>query len=48
MADLSHDSVNIFLLREQYEPKDFFDEVKLNINLVDGTLSGDDTIIDKN
>jgi hypothetical protein len=44
---LSHDSVNRFLLRERYEPKDLFDEVKLHINLVGGTLSGDDTVIDK-
>ncbi|BAZ25294.1 transposase IS701 family protein [Kalymmatonema gypsitolerans NIES-4073] len=47
MEDLSHDSVNRFLLRERYEPKDLFDEVKLNINLVGGTLSGDDTVVDK-
>ena len=25
--------VNRFLLRERYEPKDFFDEVKFHINL---------------
>ncbi|OUL25408.1 hypothetical protein BV372_27995 [Nostoc sp. T09] len=30
MEDLSDDSVNKFLLRERYEPKDLFDEVKLN------------------
>lgn len=30
MEDLSHDSVNRFLLRERYEPKDLFDEVKLH------------------
>lgn len=47
MEDLSHDSVNRFLLREQYEPKDLFDEVKLYINLVGGILSADDTVIDK-
>jgi hypothetical protein len=39
--------VNRFLLREQYEPKDLFDEIKLKINLVGGILSGDDTVIDK-
>lgn len=44
---LSHDSVNRFLLRERYEPKDLFDEVKQQINVVGGTLSGDDTVIDK-
>ena len=31
MEALSHDSVNRFLLRERYEPKDLFDEVKLYI-----------------
>ncbi len=47
MEDLSHDSVNRFLLRERYEPKDLFDEVSPYINLKGGTLSGDDTVIDK-
>ena len=47
LKDLSHDSVNRFLLRERYEPKDLFDEVKPYINLIGGTLSGDDTVIDK-
>jgi len=47
MEALSHDSVNRFLLRERYEPKDLFDEFKLYINLVGSTLSGDDTVIDK-
>ena len=28
LEELSHDSVNRFLLREQYTPKDLFDEVK--------------------
>lgn len=39
--------VNRFLLRERYEPKDLFEEINYNINLVGGTLSGDDTVIDK-
>ncbi len=47
LEGLSHDSVNRFLLRERYNPKDLFDSVKLYINLIDGTLSGDDTVIDK-
>ncbi len=47
MKNLSHDSVNRFLLRECYEPKDLFDEVKHYINLIGGTLSGDDTVVDK-
>ncbi len=47
LSGLSHDSVNRFLLRERYEPKDLFDEVKPHMNLIGGTLSGDDTVIDK-
>lgn len=47
LQNLSHDSVNRFLLREKYEPKDLFNEVKLYINLIGGTVSGDDTVIDK-
>jgi len=47
LEGLSHDSVNRFLLRERYDPKDLFDEVKSQINLRGGTLSGDDTVIDK-
>ena len=47
IEDISHDSVNRFLLRESYEPKDLFDEIKPHINLVGGTIGGDDTVIDK-
>ena len=47
LGDLSHDSVNRFLLRERYQPKDLFDEIKPHINLVGGTLSVDDTVADK-
>lgn len=47
LGGMSHDSVNRFLVRERYEPKDLFDEVKPYINLNNGTLSGDDTVIDK-
>ena len=47
LEGLSHDSVNRFLLRERYEPKDLFDELKPYINLLGGTISGDDTVIDK-
>ena len=45
--DISHDSVNRFLLRESYEPKDLFDEAKKLVNLVGGTVSCDDTMLDK-
>ncbi len=45
--DLSHDSVNRFLLRESYEPVDLFNEFKQYIELIGGTLSIDDTVIEK-
>ncbi len=31
LEGLSHDSVNRFLLRERYEPKDLFDEVQVSL-----------------
>lgn len=47
LGDVSHDSVNRFLLRERYEPKDLFDMVTSIINMVGGILSVDDTVIEK-
>lgn len=47
LENVSHDSVNRFLLRERYEPKDLFDTVKNIINLKGGILSVDDTVIEK-
>lgn len=47
LADLSHDSINRFLLRERYSPQDLFEEVRGEIELEGGTLSGDDTLLDK-
>ncbi len=47
LGDVSHDSVNRFLLRERYEPKDLFDMVKTIINMRGGILSIDDTVIEK-
>ena len=44
---ISHDSVNRFLLREAYEPNDLFEQVKGLVNLVGGTLSVDDSVLDK-
>jgi len=43
LGDLSHDSVNRFLLRERYEPKDL---LRHHINLIGGILR-DDAVIDK-
>ena len=47
MGDVSHDSVNRFLLRERYEPQDLFDMVKSIINLRGGIVSVDDTVVEK-
>jgi hypothetical protein len=47
MGDRSHDSINRFLLREKYPPKDLFDENKDKMVLEGGTLSVDDSVIDK-
>ena len=47
LENVSHDSINRFLLRERYEAKDLFDTVKDLINLKGGILSVDDTVIEK-
>jgi len=47
VMDISHDSVNRFLLREAYEPKDLFNEAKKLVTLIGGTLNVDDTTLDK-
>lgn len=44
---LSHDSVNRFLQREEYEPKDIYELVKEQIDPKGGTISIDDTVLDK-
>jgi hypothetical protein len=44
---ISHDSVNRFLERENYSPKDLFNEAKALINMTGGTLSVDDSVLDK-
>lgn len=47
LLHMSHDSVNRFLNRESYSPEDLFNEVKPSINLRGGTLSVDDSVLDK-
>lgn len=49
LQDISHDSINRFLLRERYEPKDLFDGLVANgwIVLMGGTVSADDTVLEK-
>lgn len=44
---ISHHSVNRFLKRELFEPIDLFNEVKNSVNLQGGTLSVDDSVLDK-
>ena len=44
---ISHDSVNRFLNRESYSPSDLFREVQPTVNLTGGTLSVDDSVLDK-
>jgi len=47
VMSISHDSVNRFLLRESYDPKDLFNEAKQLVNLIGGTVNVDDTTLDK-
>lgn len=47
MKTISHDSINRFLERERFEPKDLFDEEKNKIELIGGILSVDDSVLDK-
>jgi len=47
VMNISHDSVNRFLLREAYEPKDLFNESSKLLNLIGGTLNVDDSTLDK-
>ena len=47
VMNISHDSVNRFLWRENYEPEDLFNEATTQLNLVGGTISVDDTVLDK-
>ena len=44
---ISHDSVTRFLHRETYDAKDLFNEAKRSIDLIGGTLSVDDSVLDK-
>lgn len=47
VQSISHDSVNRFLYRESYSPLDLYNEVKSGLELEGGTLSVDDTVLDK-
>ncbi len=47
VLSISHDEVNRFLLSGQWSGKDLFDAVKEGIALEGGTLTADDTVLDK-
>jgi hypothetical protein len=47
LINISHDSVNRFLLREDYTPHDLFNEIRGDLNLKGGTVSVDDSVLDK-
>ena len=47
VAGISHDSANRFLHRENYHPKDLYDEAIKILNPLGGTLSVDDSVLDK-
>ncbi|CDH45193.1 hypothetical protein BN874_2140017 [Candidatus Contendobacter odensis Run_B_J11] len=45
--NISHDSVNRFLLREDDTPHDLFNEIRPDLHLKGGTVSVDDSVLDK-
>lgn len=47
LQSVSHDSINRFLERERFGPKDLFDEVEEKIELERGILGVDDSVLDK-
>jgi hypothetical protein len=46
LENLSHDSINRFLITQKYEPQDLCSQVKEFIVLEGGTLSVDDMVLD--
>ena len=47
VMSISHDSVNRFLNREAYSGWDLYNEARPSLNLKGGTLSVDDSVLDK-
>jgi hypothetical protein len=47
MKNVSHDSVNRFLCREKYTGQDLYIENSRELNLIGGSLSVDDSVLDK-
>ena len=46
-GEFAHDAANRFLNREQFSPRDLFEEMRPLIVLEGGVLSVDDTVLDK-
>ena len=46
-GQFAHDAANRFLNREEFSPRDLFEEMRPLIVLEDGILSVDDTVLDK-
>jgi hypothetical protein len=46
-GEFAHDAANRFLNREEFSPRDLFEEVRSLIDLEGGILSVDDTVLDK-
>lgn len=46
-GEFAHDAATRFLGREEFGPKDLFEEVRGQVDLAGGTLSVDDTVLDK-
>lgn len=47
MGDISHDSINRFLEREDFTPLDLFNDIKETLELNGATISVDDSVLDK-
>lgn len=47
VLEISHDEVNSFLLSGNFSGKDLFDKASLHLDLFMGTLSVDDSVLDK-
>ena len=47
LTDVSHDSINRFLLREKYSPSDLLKDIEGKVDYIGGTVSIDDMVIDK-
>lgn len=47
LMNISHDSVNRFIQRDDYTPSDLFEQARPQLDLKGGTVSVDDSVLDK-